>query len=142
MEIDFRNGMHILAEDECWQLLTDNEVARLAVAPGGRPDIFPVNYIAINGNLVFRTAEGSKLTSVVINQAVAFEIDGYQPETNEAWSVVVSGTAHTVQSDDLAAEMESLPLFPWNTSPKHHFIEIVPRRVDGRRFVAVGRTKP
>lgn len=140
MDVDDRNGMEILSEDECWQLLGNSSVGRLAVAPAGRPDIYPINYLATNGTLVFRTAEGTKLTSLVINQSVAVEIDGYSPESNEAWSVVVSGTASLVSDDDAAAAMESLPLFPWNTSPKHHFVEVVPRRITGRRFLAEGRS--
>ena len=139
MDVDSRNGMQILGEDECWELLGHSSVARLAVAPGGRPDIFPVNYLARNGIVLFRTAEGSKLTSLVINQAVALEIDGYEPDTNEAWSVVIVGTADVVTSDDDTAALEALPLEPWNTSPKYNFVEITPSRVTGRRFVAEGR---
>lgn len=140
MDIDARTGMQILAEDECWRLLESATVGRLAVAPGGRPDIFPVNFLAINGTLVFRTAEGSKLTSVAVNHAVALEIDGYEPETNQAWSVVVSGTARPVTSDDDAAVLEELPLTPWHATPKHHFVEIVPIKVTGRKFLAEGRS--
>lgn len=139
MDVDSRNGMQILSEDECWELLGRSVVARLAVAPGGRPDIFPVNYLARNGIIIFRTAEGSKLTSLVINQSVALEIDGYVPETNEAWSVVIVGTADVVTSDDDTAALEALPLEPWNTAPKYNFVEITPSRITGRRFVAEGR---
>ena len=44
-----------------------------------------------------------------------------------------------VTNDDVSAAMESLPLFPWNTTPKHTFVEIVPAQLSGRRFVAEGR---
>ncbi|MFN8125970.1 MAG: pyridoxamine 5'-phosphate oxidase family protein [Candidatus Nanopelagicales bacterium] len=139
MDIDARNGMQILSESECHGLLAGEQVGRLAVAPGGRPDIFPVNYLYSGDGILFRTAEGSKLTSVVVNQAVAFEIDGYDPDANEAWSVVVSGTARLVSQDDESALLEELPLFPWNTAPKYHFVEVVPSHVSGRRFLAEGR---
>jgi nitroimidazol reductase NimA-like FMN-containing flavoprotein (pyridoxamine 5'-phosphate oxidase superfamily) len=141
MDVDARSGMEILSEEECWRLLGQTAVGRLAVAPGGRPDIYPINYLATNGTLIFRTAEGSKLTSVVINHAVALEIDEYEPDSNQAWSVVVSGTAKAVTSDDDAAALESLPLSPWHTGPKHHFVEIAPIKVTGRRFVAEGRAR-
>ena len=139
MDVDARNGMQILTDDECWELLATSEVGRLAVAPAGRPDIFPINYTVVDRTVVFRTAEGSKLTSVVVNQSVAFEIDGYSADSNEAWSVVVTGSARVVNSDDVAAAMESLPLFPWNTAPKYHFVELNPQHITGRRFVADGR---
>lgn len=131
--------MELLTDEQCWDLLGSNVVGRLAVAPSGRPDIFPVNYLARSGSLLFKTGEGSKLTSVVVNQAVAFEIDGYEAGSNEAWSVVVIGTARLIESDDEAVMMEDLPLFPWNTTPKYHYIEVTPTQVTGRRFVADGR---
>lgn len=139
MDVDARNGMEILSEDACWHLLERTTVGRLAVSPGGRPDIYPINFLATGRTLIFRTAEGSKLTSVAINHAVALEIDGYEPESNQAWSVVVAGTAKPVTSDDDTAALESLPLSPWITAPKHHFVEIAPMKVTGRRFVAEGR---
>lgn len=139
MDIDPRNGMEILTDDQCWELLEREEVARLAVAPAGRPDIFPINFVVVGRRPLFRTAEGSKLASVVLNSAVAMEIDGYSAASNEAWSVVVYGTAHVVQRDDDAVQLESVPLFPWNSAPKFHFVEVIPSAISGRRFVADGR---
>ena len=139
MDTDPRNGMEILSESQCWDLLDEEVVGRLAVAPGGRPDIFPVNFITHDGVILFRTAEGSKLASVAVNQSVAFEVDGHEPHENLAWSVVVLGAARLVESDDRTVALEGLPLFPWNTSPKYNFVEIVPTQVTGRRFVAEGR---
>jgi nitroimidazol reductase NimA-like FMN-containing flavoprotein (pyridoxamine 5'-phosphate oxidase superfamily) len=53
-------------------------------------DIFPVNYTVDGESIVFRTAEGSKLTEVTINDEVLFEVDEYT--ATDAWSVVVRGT--------------------------------------------------
>ncbi|MEI2716372.1 MAG: pyridoxamine 5'-phosphate oxidase family protein [Candidatus Nanopelagicales bacterium] len=139
MDTDPRNGMELLTDDQNWELLATSVVGRLAVAPGGRPDIFPVNYVTRSRTVVFRTAEGSKLSSLAVNQAVAFEVDGYDADTNEAWSVVLTGTARLVSSEDESVMMEELPLFPWNTTPKYHFVEITPAQITGRRFVAEGR---
>jgi hypothetical protein len=91
------------------------------------------------GQILFKTAEGSKLASVMAHHEVAFEIDGYDPETNEAWSVVMEGLARVLTHDDELDAAEKLPLFPWNTAPKNRFVAIDPTRVSGRRFVAEGR---
>lgn len=139
MDTDPRNGMELLTVEQCWDLLGSEVVGRLAVAPGGRPDIFPINYLARNGTILIKTGEGSKLVSVAVNQAVAFEIDGYEPDNNHAWSVVVVGTARMIELDDETVALEDLPLFPWNTTPKYHYIEITPAQVSGRRFLAEGR---
>ena len=37
----------------------------------------PINYAVEGGSLLFRTAEGNKLLSVVMGSDVAFEIDHY-----------------------------------------------------------------
>lgn len=139
MDIDPRNGMQILDDDECWELIASQQFGRLAVAPAGQPDIFPVNHLVDGTRILFRTAEGSKLVSVAVNSSVAYEVDGYLPDSNEAWSVVAYGRARLVASDDESAAMEDLPLFPWNTAPKYNFVEVLVDRLSGRRFVAEGR---
>lgn len=139
METDSQSGIEILGVDDCWTRLEGEDLGRLAVAVAGRPDIFPINYVASERMLFLRSAEGSKLVSIAINQAVAFEIDGYDAETNEAWSVVLHGQARLIGHDAMEAVAETLPLYPWNTSPKHRFIQIIPRDVSGRQFLAAGR---
>lgn len=128
-----------LTDDECWRLLSAEQFGRLAVSVAGRPDIYPVNFVIYQDAIVFRTAEGSKLASMAINSAVAFEVDGYQADTNEAWSVVVHGAARLVDHQPDEDELEHLPLFPWNTAPKHRLVKLEAFEISGRRFVAEGR---
>ena len=85
-----------LPANVCWALLRSQEVGRLAVSIADRPEIFPVNYVVDHGTVVFRTAEGTKLAGAVQGDAVAFEADGYEPDTGEAWSVVVKGHAEEI----------------------------------------------
>ena len=61
-----------------------------------RPEIFPINFVVDHGTVVFRTAEGTKLAGAVQGDAVAFEADGYERDTGEAWSVVVKGHAEEI----------------------------------------------
>lgn len=139
--------MHELSESECWELLRANEqhgggVGRLAVAIANHPDIFPVNYVADHGSIVFRTSEGTKLAASVLGAAVAFEIDGYDPIGGEAWSVVIKG--HAVEINQIHGRFDAadLPLFPWHTGPKHRVVRIVPEQTTGRRFVVVEDRRP
>lgn len=131
--------MQVLTDQECWELLAGEQIGRLAVVVADRPDIFPVNFVVHDGRILFRTAEGSKLASVVIHREIAFEVDGFDEATNEAWSVVLDGMARVLEHDDEVEAAESLPLFPWNISPKNHFVEIEALSLSGRRFVAEGR---
>ncbi len=138
-------GIEILDADTCWELLRANEVGRLAVSILDHPDIFPVNYVVDEDAVVFRTAEGTKLAAAVLGRAVAFEVDGYDPGSGEAWSVVIKGAAREIERmQDVFAALD-LPLFPWHASPKHRFVRIEPQDLSGRRFEVVdqqGRGEP
>jgi len=39
-------ALTVLGPEDCWTLLTGEEVGRLAVAVAGQPDIFPLNHLA------------------------------------------------------------------------------------------------
>ena len=86
------------------------------------------------GTVVFRTAEGTKLAASVLGRAVAFEIDGYDPEHGDAWSVVIKGQATEIERMQDVFDALDLPLFPWHASPKHRFVRIEPFDISGRRF--------
>ena len=141
MATDERSGMEILDDSQCWEYLESHELGRLAVSVGAHPDIFPLNYIVHERRLLFRTAEGSKLVSIAVNEAVAFEVDGYEADTNMVWSVVLQGHSRIVDNDDEVTFLESLPLAPWNLAEKNNFVEISVSFMSGRRFVAEGRHK-
>ncbi len=126
----------ILDESECWVRLRREEVGRLAVSVGRKPDIFPVNYVAEDHQIYIKTSAGSKLASLTVNQFVAFEIDGYDATTHNAWSVVIQGAAREIQPGAQADFAQGLPLFPWNTAPKNRYIVIDPHIVSGREFFA------
>src|SRR5688572_33264291 len=107
-----RLGIAILETNTCWELLRSSDVGRLAVSIGNRPDIFPVNFVVDHGTVVFRTAEGTKLAAAVLGEAVAFEVDGYDAEAGEAWSVVIRGRAIEIERMQDVFEALDLPLFP------------------------------
>jgi uncharacterized protein len=139
MTSDERLPMTELERHECLDLLRRAEVGRLAVSINGHPDIFPVNFIIDHGDVVFRTAEGTKLAAAVLGVAVAFEVDGYDAAAGEAWSVVVKGRAREIERMQELFDAVDLPLFPWHAAPKHRFVRIQPDELTGRRFHVVGR---
>lgn len=132
--LDPYTGMQVLGTEACWELLRSNEVGRLAVSITNHPDIFPINYVVDGEMIVFRTAPGTKLAAAVLGTAVAFEIDGYDPDAGDAWSVVIKGTAEQIEGWLDKDRAERLPLFPWNASPKFEFVRIVAEEMSGRRF--------
>jgi uncharacterized protein len=136
--MDDSQATTILAHNDCWLLLRTAEVGRLAVSVGGRPDIFPINFVVDHGSVVFRTAEGTKLAALE-DEPVAFEVDGYEPDAGQAWSVVIKGQAKEIRRPQELFDSASLPLFPWHAAPKQRFVRITPDEVTGRRFQVVDR---
>jgi uncharacterized protein len=135
-----RLGIAILETNACWELLRSTKVGRLAVSIRAQPEIFPVNFIVDHGSIVFRTAEGTKLAAAVLGRSVAFEVDGYDSDLGEAWSVVVKGRAVELERMQDVFDALDLPLFPWHAAPKHRFVRIEPEEVSGRRFHVVDKS--
>jgi hypothetical protein len=134
-------AMEVLDAEQCWELLRSVEVGRLAIAAAGDVDIFPINFVIDDGALVFRTAEGTKLVEIVLAGRVAFEVDGYEPEHDRAWSVVVKGRAENLEKFEDLYHAQDLPLYSWNASPKERFVRLRPDRLTGRRFTVL-RKRP
>jgi nitroimidazol reductase NimA-like FMN-containing flavoprotein (pyridoxamine 5'-phosphate oxidase superfamily) len=139
---DRREATEILSESECWELLDHAQVGRLAVDIAGQPDIFPINFVVTDGGIVFRSAAGTKLAGAVLNRFVAFEIDGYEPDSRVAWSVVVKGQARAIERMQELFDAEELPLYPWLATDKPNFVRIEPTVVTGRRYHIVDSVAP
>lgn len=126
-----------MSVNECWELLRDAVIGRLAVVHDGAPDIFPVNFAVDHGTVVLRTAGGTK-HDAARSHPVAFEVDGYDVGTGEAWSVVARGRAVEVRDVDDSIAILNLPLVPWAKGPKPHLLRVVPVSLTGRRFAVDG----
>lgn len=126
-----------LSLSECWALVRSVPVGRLAVTVDGHPDIFPVNHVVDHGTIMLRTGPGTKLAASD-KQAVAFEVDGYDAEHAQSWSVVIKGRAHSVDRLHDVVDALQLPIFPWQEGPKPCFLRIEPDSVTGRRITVSG----
>ena len=118
-----------LTAEQCWAMLRAHELGRLAFRLADEVHITPVNYAVDHDTVLFRTAEGSKLESVVLGSQVALEIDEYDQDS--ARSVVLRGRPRLL-GDDEAHRAENVPLRPWIQGPRHNVVEIVPEVVTGR----------
>lgn len=122
-----------LTDDQNWKLIEGTKHGRLVVTVGGEPDIFPVNYAVGGRKLYLRTAPGNKLAELTINSKVLFETDGIL--SDEAWSVVLRGTARVLEQSSEIAAAEALGLKPWVPTVKDFYVEIEPTRLTGRHFL-------
>ncbi|CAH0131612.1 hypothetical protein SRABI83_00256 [Arthrobacter sp. Bi83] len=123
-----------LTFDECWELLASSIVGRLALIVDGHPEIFPVNFVLERRSIVFRTAAGTKLWESMREEPAAFEIDGYEPTTEEAWSVVARGGTALIENPEEQSAADALGLEPWEPGTKSHYVRLSPDALTGRRF--------
>lgn len=121
-----------LDDEQSWKLLEATKHGRLVVSVAGEPDIFPLNYLVSDRKIYLRTAPGNKLAQLTINSRVLLETDGILSE--EAWSVVLRGTARVLTNSTELAAVEELGLKTWVPTLKDFYVEIVPTSVSGRHF--------
>ncbi|WP_104055114.1 MULTISPECIES: pyridoxamine 5'-phosphate oxidase family protein [unclassified Arthrobacter] len=121
-----------LSPEQCWKYLEKTFHGRLAVSVADRPSIYPLNYYAHDGVILFRTSPGTKLAELAVNDHVAFEADGIL--SDQAWSVVVQGTTRLLETQSEIEAADNLPLQPWVRTLKYRYVEIQPETITGRFF--------
>jgi uncharacterized protein len=124
-----------LASDECWSLLKAHHLGHLSIVIKSWPRIFPVNYAAGEGAIVFRTEPGAKLEHGP-GSAACFEVSGYEERTASGWSVMAVGVLEDVTEadDDRGRRLRQLPVHPAAPGKRSHWLALVPEEISGRSF--------
>ncbi|MEV8272018.1 pyridoxamine 5'-phosphate oxidase family protein [Microbacterium sp. NPDC077184] len=122
----------VLDDEACWQRLRAAELGRLVTRVGEVLDIFPVNYVVDGEGILFRTAQGSKLFELTVNDEVLFEVDEHTDD--DAWSVVVRGRARALDDSASVERADGLGLKPWIPTLKYTYVRVEPTAVTGRAF--------
>jgi nitroimidazol reductase NimA-like FMN-containing flavoprotein (pyridoxamine 5'-phosphate oxidase superfamily) len=95
-----------LTRERIEEILTRNNVGRIAFSVHDRVDIEPINYVFTHGWIYGRTSQGTKLQAISTNRWVAFEVD--EVEGLFQWrSVVVHGAVYLLTPDSPPAERHS-----------------------------------
>jgi uncharacterized protein len=128
-------GLEILPFTDCLRLLDSVPVGRVGFLADGEIVILPVNHLMDGPDVIFRTASGSKLSSVGSKNPIGFEADEYDARTRSGWSVVISGFTEVVESDAETERFERLGLESWGGAAARdpHWIRIRPTSITGRR---------
>jgi len=129
---DIDSPVTALGNDKAWDLLAGQKLGRLAVHSDAGLDIFPINYAVDGESIVFRTAEGTKLTALTQNSFVTFEIDYWAEEAG--YSVIAKGHAAPITSQDEINQAEALGLKPWVPTVKTTFVRITVTSLSARKF--------
>jgi nitroimidazol reductase NimA-like FMN-containing flavoprotein (pyridoxamine 5'-phosphate oxidase superfamily) len=126
-----------LGRERCLRLLAGSVFGRVAVNSAGWPPLIrPVFYVfdEPSQSVIFRSAAGSKLTSLLRSERVAFEVDGVDLDERLGWSVIVVGPVEALTG---GAELERLrrsQLRTWVADEPAHYMRIHATVVSGRRL--------
>jgi hypothetical protein len=131
-------GLEILSEDQCVELLGDVGVGRVGITIGALPVVLPINYGMLDGDVVFATTDGTKLDAAVRNAVVAFEVDAIDELAQDGWSVLVVGTAHEVTDPSTIERIATIGVRPWVGGQRDRWVRIERSVVTGRRIVNDG----
>jgi hypothetical protein len=135
---DLNTGLLTLDRTTCMELLATEQLGRLVLVIGGRPEIFPVNYAVDGDGIIFRTERGTKLSGAAI-APVLFEVDHLDPADGSAWSVILRGRCGLVGDYDspmLRGQISGQPRYPWAGGDKPYVLRIQPTSVTGRRIAS------
>ena len=130
IDSDARTTMGALDVEECLVLLRWENIGRLAFGVRGEaPIVVPVNFAVHDGDIYFRSDDGTKLDRLR-EQPVSLQVDRFDQYRRIGWSVLVRGVAHEID----AAELPDLEVDPWAPGTKAHWVRIVPSAISGRRL--------
>jgi uncharacterized protein len=126
-----------LSPEQCWSRLRSQRLGRVAVMVRDRPNLFPVNFATGEHAIVFRTAPGAKLQYGPASVS-CFEVDEYDPHTQEGWSVMAFGRLEDITDapDDASRALRQLAVRPVAPGAKLHWIALHVEELTGRHFSA------
>lgn len=123
----------VLDDEQVWELIKGTRFARLGtLGEDGFVHITPLNIVTDGEKIFFRTAAGSKLTQLILEEKVTVQFD--RAEGHHAHSVNVFATARLLTGSQEIDEVKKLNLAPWLDTEKLEFVELTPQKVTGRRF--------
>ena len=126
--------IRFLDRDRCLALLDEACVGRVAVVFNGVPEITPVNYAMLDGDIVFRSGTGTKLHAALTSQPVSFEVDRFDDERRTGWSVLVSGGSSVLEDIERLARAEELDIDTWAPGTRDTYVCVRTELVSGREI--------
>ncbi len=127
-----------LGQQECLELLGTTTVGRVAFSSSAGLQLLPVNFVARDGVIYFRTSSETILAELSDgDDDVAFEVDYHDGMFQFGWSVLVKGTAAAIEEDgELAEALSGRRPAPWAAGSRPLFIRLTPTAISGRRVRA------
>lgn len=126
--------MEALEPAECLHLLSSARFGHLGTCAGERPQVLPVNYAVLDGDVTFRTGVNTALAAGTDDRTVAFEADEIDDLMDSGWSVQVVGRARHVYDQAEVSDVFKRLSDPWAPGTRPLVVRITPEEITGRRF--------
>lgn len=132
-----------LSAGRCHDLLADagSGLGRVAFADEGDPNwpvVLPVNFVALDRTIYFRTFEGSKLYAALRRQRVAFEVDAIDRAWQGGWSVLAIGHLDVVRDPQVTQAVDAA-LTSWAAPADEQLVGLAVERISGREIFGPAR---
>jgi nitroimidazol reductase NimA-like FMN-containing flavoprotein (pyridoxamine 5'-phosphate oxidase superfamily) len=121
-----------LGRDECLRLLAGQVIGRVVFTDSAMPAAQPVNYLLSGEEVLFRTANGSKLAAAVRRAVLGFQTDQIDPASATGWSVLGIGQSYEITDPARLDLLERTLPTPWAPGQAVHTIAIPLTRLTGR----------
>lgn len=132
--IAHEHALRTLSPAECISLLEPGGIGRVGFTSAEGVIMLPVNFALMRKAIIFRTAPDT-LLALYSNAKVSFEVDCFDEELHEGWSVLVHGHAHNVTDEHELKYLEDrIHLKPWASGARDVYVRIAPTRISGRRI--------
>lgn len=106
-----------LDRGECLRLIATKSIGRVGLTVGALPTVLPVNFRLIGERLFFRTSCDERVQTATTAAVIAFEVDHFDEDTQEGWTVVITGMAEPVVHVDVERRLESIGIPNWAPVP-------------------------
>ena len=130
-----RQGLSVLDEETCSELLRSARLGRVALSHRALPLILPVAFGKLDRDVIFSVGPGLLARAADEGQIVCFETDWADPEMLSAWSVSVIGQLSVLVEPCSIRRAQHLDLGPWSAK-RGTFVQLSPHLISGRRFAA------
>jgi nitroimidazol reductase NimA-like FMN-containing flavoprotein (pyridoxamine 5'-phosphate oxidase superfamily) len=128
-------GLEALSGDEAQRRLATGGVGRLVFDASDRgPVALPVNYLLVDGQVVFRTSTDSSLAAAAGQAPVSFEVDHIDEAMGQGWSVLVTGRLERIEDPTEHRRLVERGPTPWAGEDRNVVLRIVVSDISGRRI--------
>lgn len=121
-------------EADSWRLLAIAPLGRVGLTDGALPAIMPVHFTVRAGEVVFASLPDVKLRSAERGDILVLEVDHFDWETEEGWSVNAVGPARVVRDPAEVDALDAHGFTPWARERRVVYVAIRPVVLRGRRL--------